>query len=282
MEQFLEYLNNTNMAMTSSGFPDILSIIWAVIILFIGRWLARRARGWFIIAVQNTTAHSNRRLVYAVERIIYYGILIIALSLALVSLGMPLYSLMTIFVIILLFIAIALQTSLNNFAATIIFLVFQTLKPGDWVDVLNGTFGQVKEIQMFSTVIVTQEKSTVTVPNGVIMQGNIINYSELGYRRADMLVTIKYQADLLQAKTIMEQILAENKHVLAEPAPVIGVVYLGDKGVDFSLRPFALVEDYWTTIFEITEQVKLKLNEAGIEVPVFQQDIHVIQTDALK
>ena len=278
MVQLLEHFANFNTSLMSIGLPSILSVFWAIIIFVAGRWLARRSRPWFNAAIQKTTLDSNTKLVYATERIIYYGILILALSLSLVALGLPLYTILLVFALIVILIAIALQTSLNNFAATIIFLTFQTFKPGDWVDVLGGTFGQVKEIQMFGTVIVTQEKSTVTVPNGIVLQNNIVNYSELGYRRVDMLVTITYQDDLLQAKQIIEQVLAENKLVLSEPKAVVGVTFLGDKGVDFSIRPFAPVDAYWDTKFQVTEQVKLRLAEAGIKIPVFQQDVHVIQS----
>ena len=179
MAQFLEYFANANTSLVSIGLPSILSIFWAIIIFVAGRWLARRSRTWYNAAIRKTSVHSNTKLVYTTERIIYYGILILALSLSLVALGLPLYSILFIFALIVILIAIALQTSLNNFAATIIFLTFQTFKPGDWVDVFGGTFGQVKEIQMFGTVIVTQEKSTVTVPNGIVLQNNIVNYSNL-------------------------------------------------------------------------------------------------------
>ncbi|MCZ7665963.1 MAG: mechanosensitive ion channel family protein [Chloroflexi bacterium] len=174
---------------------------------------------------------------------------------------------------------LAFQTTLNNMAATIIFVVFQTYKPGDWIDVLNGTFGQVKRIQLFTTVILTQPKSMVTIPNGVIMEGNIINYSELGYRRVDIAVTITYESDLMKAKQIMEQILAENELVLDDPKPVVGVENLSPRGVEFYLWPFTLVEHYYDALFAVTEEVKLKLTEAGITIPVLRQDVKLFQAD---
>ncbi|NJN54515.1 MAG: mechanosensitive ion channel family protein [Anaerolineae bacterium] len=219
------------------GFPNFLSIVWALIILLIGRWLARRMRRLFTATMAKTDAHINKKVTYALEGIIYYGILIIAISFSLIALGVPINSIIFFFAVLIVLVGVAFQTTLNNLAATIIFIVFQTYKVGDWVEVLNGTFGQVKRIQLFTTVIVTQQQSTVTIPNGVIMDGNIINYSDLGYRRVDMVVTISYESDLLKAKQIMEQVLAENEHVLAEPQPIVGVELLGVRGIDFSLRP---------------------------------------------
>lgn len=277
MSQLIDFLYSLNPTLSEIGVPNLMSIIWAILISLIGRWLARRSRGWFTAAVQKTDVHINQKLMLAAEWVIYYGILILAISLSLAILGLPVDVLVTILAVVVILVAIALQSSLSNFAATIIFLIFQTFKPGDWVEFVTGEYGQVKEIQMFSTVIVTQEQTTVTIPNGVIMQGNIINYSDLGYRRVDLTITITYQDDLLKAKRILEQILAENEHVLAEPEPVVGVMSLGDKGVDFSVRPFANAGAYWNTHFELIEQIKLRFDEAGIKMPVVQQDIHIFQ-----
>ena len=277
MTQLLEYLYTTNDSLATMGLPSFLRIIGAIVILLVGRWLAQRVRGLFRVAMTKTDAHINKKVVYALERVIYYGILLVAISFSLIALGVPINSIILLFAVFILLVGFAFQTTLNNLAATIIFVIFQTYKPGDWVTVLDDTFGQVKRIQLFTTVIVTQQRSTVTIPNGVIMAGNIINYSDLGYRRVDIGVTITYESDLVQAKQIMEQVLAENEHVLPEPKPIVGVERLGMRGIDFSLRPFAPAEAYWATLFAVTEEVKLKLAEAGIDIPVFRQDVKVIQ-----
>jgi small conductance mechanosensitive channel len=268
---------NTNNSLVENGFPGFMHIFWAVLIFVFGRWLARRARRLFSVAMNKTDVHVNQKATYVLESVIYYGILIVALSFSLIALGMPISSILLVFSLFVVLVAVAFQTSLNNLAATIIFVVFQTFKPGDWVTVLDGTFGQVKRIQLFATVIVTQPQSTLTVPNGVILASNVINYSDLGYRRVDVNVTITYESDLLKAKQIMEQVLADNKRVLADPKPVVGVELLGPRGVDFSLRPFALADAYWDTLFEVTQEVKLRLMEAGITIPVMRQDVRLIQ-----
>ena len=277
LQRFIEYFLNTNNSLVENGFPGFIHIFWPVIIFVFGRWLALRARRLFRVAMDKTDAPVNQKATYVLESVIFYSILIIAISFSLIALGVPFSSILLIFTLIVVLVAVAFQTSLNNLAATIIFVVFQTFKPGDWVTVLDGTFGQVKRIQLFATVIVTQPRSTLTVPNGVILASNIINYSDLGYRRVDINVTITYESDLLKAKQIMEQVLADNKRVLADPKPVVGVELLGPRGVDFSLRPFASADAYWDTLFEVTQEVKLKLMEAGITIPVMRQDVKLIQ-----
>lgn len=277
MTQLIEYIFQTNESLISSGFPGFIHIIGAIVIILLGRWIAHRTRGLFTVAMAKTDTHVNQKVVYAIEQIIYYGILLVAVSFAFIALGVPINSILLLFGLFLVLVGLAFQTTLNNLAATIIFVVFQTYKPGDWVDVQDGTFGQVKRIQLFTTAILTQPKSMVTIPNGVIMAGNIINFSELGYRRVDMVVTITYESDLLKAKQIMEQILADNELVFDEPKPVVGVELLGSRGVDFSLRAFATAENYYKTTFSVLEEVKLQLTEAGIVIPVLRQDVKMIQ-----
>lgn len=183
MSQLLNQLLEINFEeMNLIGFPNLWHIVWALIILMMERWLARRARVWFLIAVRRTEFKVNQSLVNLIDAVIYYGILLIAITLAMIALGIPIDALLTIIAVIVILVAIALQTSLSNFAATIMFTVFQTFKPGDWIEVNDGTFGQVQELQMFSTVMITQEKATVVIPNGQIMQGNIINYSTFGVK----------------------------------------------------------------------------------------------------
>lgn len=277
MSQLIEYFFNANNSLLTMGLPSFWHIVWAIVILLFGRWLARRSRRLFIVTMAKTDTHINKKVVYSLEGVIYYGILIVAISFSLIALGVPINSIILIFAVFIVLVGVAFQTTLNNLAATIIFIVFQTYKPGDWVTVLDGTFGQVKRIQLFTTVIITQPQNTVTIPNGVIMAGNIINYSDLGYRRVDIDVTITYESDLMKAKQIMEQVLAENEHVLPDPKPIVGVERLGVRGIDFSLRPFAPADVYWDTMFSVTEEVKLKLTEAGITISVFRQDVKVIQ-----
>ena len=261
-------------ALTYIGLPSLTNILWAIIIFFIGRWLAKRARNWLGRAFAHMDI--NQKLIHIVESVTYYAILTLAILFSMTALGIPVEALISIFVVMIILLAIALQSSLSNFAATIIFMVFQTFKVGDWIEVTEGIFGQVKELQMFSSVLITQDKKTVTIPNGRILLGDIINYSVLGWRRVDMQFTITYQDDLLTAKRILEEVLAENEHILSEPAPVVGVLGLGDKGVDFSVWPFVKVEDFWDVKFEVTEAVKLRFDEAGITLPVTRQDIHLL------
>ena len=124
----------------------------AILVFLIGRWLARRARKMLGVALAKTTIPPSmaRLLLLAV----YYVIMLIVLIVALAIVGFPVTALLSASLIIVVILGIALQQSISNLAATIIFMLFQPFRLGELIDG-NGVMGTVKEIQFFSTVLVT-------------------------------------------------------------------------------------------------------------------------------
>ncbi|MFN2294559.1 MAG: mechanosensitive ion channel family protein [Candidatus Promineifilaceae bacterium] len=273
MTQLYNLFRKLDESLEFHGMPKVWNIFWALFFLIVGRWLSRRARTWYRIAINKLDMTLNEGMVDLGEYIIHYGILIASISLALVTLGIPIESLFLVFLIILIIVSVILQPILSNLAATIVFVAYQTYKVGDWLEI-TGTYGQVKELQLFATVIKTIQKNTVTIPNGEILKNQITNFSRLGYRRADMLFSISYKDDILEAKQLIQEILQNDDRVLNEPPAIIGVQELGDNGVQFNVWPFVDMPEYFNVIHDVSEQVKLRFDKAGITIPFQQQQLH--------
>ncbi len=173
-------------------------------------------------------------------------------------------------------IGFALQGSLSNLAAGVMIIIFRPFRQGDFIEAA-GTLGDVEEIQVFSTIMNTKDNKRIIVPNSKLMGGVITNYSANDTRRVDLVVGIGYGDDLKQAKEVLEQILAENPKVLKSPAPKVVVSALADSSVNFNVRPWCKTDDYWGVWSEVTEQVKLRFDAAGISIPYPQQDVHMHQ-----
>ena len=274
MSQILNQLEDVNLYLDSTGFPNLWNLFWAIVIILAGRWLARRARNWFRKAQVRLDFSVNESLLALTESILYYGILLTALMLSLSVLGIPIDSFLLLLAIVVIILAIVLQSSLNNFAATIIFTVFQTFKQGDWIETMDA-YDHVEEMQMFSTVITATDKSTVIIPNGEILQDKITNYSRLELRRLELLFTIAYEDDIRSAKQILYEIMENEERILVDPEPVVGIIELGDDGVEFTVRPYVEITDYMPVKLAVTEQVKLRFDEAGITIPFPQRDVHI-------
>lgn len=163
-------------------------------------------------------------------------------------------------------IGLALQGSLSNFAGGTLIMIFKPFKIGDLIEA-QGIIGVVKEIQIFTTHINTPENKLAIIPNGSLSNGNIINYTTEGKLRIDLTFGVSYDADIKQTKEILMSVLTSNPKVLKEPAPTVNVAELAESSVNYAIRPWVDVTDYWDVYFSTTENVKIALDAAGIEIP---------------
>ncbi|WP_272150777.1 mechanosensitive ion channel family protein [Tenacibaculum aiptasiae] len=163
-------------------------------------------------------------------------------------------------------VGLALQGSLSNFAGGALIMIFKPFKIGDLIEA-QGVTGVVKEIQVFTTHINTPGNKLAIVPNGALSNGNIINYTAEGKLRVDLTFGVSYDADIKQTKEILMEVLTSNPKVLKDPAPSVNVSELADSSVNFAVRPWTETPNYWDVYFETTENVKLALDKAGIEIP---------------
>lgn len=163
-------------------------------------------------------------------------------------------------------IGLALQGTLANFAGGTLILLFRPYKVGDLIET-QGVLGNVKEIQIFTTVLVTPDSKTAIVPNGPIANGNIINYSREGRIRVDLTFGLNYAASLPKAREVLMGVMTAHPKVLQDPAPSVNIAQLNLEGAQLAVRPFAAPEDYWTVYFEVYEQGLAALQAAGVAGP---------------
>ncbi|MBR9984748.1 MAG: mechanosensitive ion channel, partial [Desulfosarcina sp.] len=173
-------------------------------------------------------------------------------------------------------VGLALQGSLSNFAAGFLLIIFRPFKVGDLVEAA-GVFGVVEVIQIFTTQLKTADNKTVIVPNAKLTDDNIVNWTVKGTRRVDMVFGIGYDDDIDKARSLMANIIAEDGRILKSPEPQISVSELADSSVNFVVRPWVKVEDYWGVHFDLTEKIKKAFDANGVSIPFPQRDIHVYQ-----
>jgi small conductance mechanosensitive channel len=244
----------------------------ALAALLIGRWFAGIARGWVRRAMQAT--HATASLTEIAVRTSYYGTLFVAIFLALVFLGIPAEVLITVIGVVAIIAAVALRESLRDLAATVIFVIFQPFKMGDRIET-NGLVGDVQEILLFNTVLITLDNRKLIVPNGNIQNNNIINYSALDKIRLDLPVQISYSDDVQRAKASLLQLASQDNRVLKDPAAVVDVMQLAESGVSLVLRAYTTPADYWALRPALTEKIKLEFDQQSIRFPFPQLDIHL-------
>jgi small conductance mechanosensitive channel len=163
-------------------------------------------------------------------------------------------------------VGLALQGTLANFAGGTLILLFKPYKVGDLIEA-QGILGNVKEIQIFTTVLLTPENKTAIVPNGAMANGNIINYSADGRMRVDLTFGMNYGSSIEQARTVLEGVMRANPLVLKDPAPSITVAKLNVEGMELAVRPWCDPKNYWTVYFGILEEGIQAMQKAGIKGP---------------
>ncbi|MEG2380051.1 MAG: mechanosensitive ion channel, partial [Bacilli bacterium] len=96
---------------------------------------------------------------------------------------------------------------------------------------------------------------------------NIINYTHQENRRIDFLFGVSYDSDIKMVKQVLDKIFKEDKRILQDPTPIIGLNTLGDNAMQIAARPWVKTDDYWDVYFDVMEKVKTKFDENNIEIP---------------
>ncbi|MFK8032430.1 MAG: mechanosensitive ion channel family protein [Gammaproteobacteria bacterium] len=175
-------------------------------------------------------------------------------------------------------VGLALQGSLANFAAGVLMIIFRPYKINDLVQVA-GTEGFVEEVDIFTTVLRTPDKTKIIIPNGQIMSDKIINLTEAEVRRMELVVGIGYEADIDQAREVIINAIKDDKYVVQDPAPGVSVAELGDSSVNLAVRPWVRSAEYAPASHHLNEVVKKALDAAGIGIPFPQRDLHIFNHD---
>ncbi|MCF1427368.1 MAG: mechanosensitive ion channel [Shewanella sp.] len=262
--------------------PDLimtysLKLLFAVIIFVVGRYMSNVTKKLTVKLLEKREV--DKTVVSFVGNIVWAIVLTLTIIATLGQIGVQTASLVAVVGAAGLAVGLALQGSLSNFAAGVLMVLFKPCRVGDYVEA-GGVAGTVDEITIFSTKMLTPDNKVIIVPNTSIMNGSIINYSAMEKRRVDMVIGVSYDADIRQAKQLLCSILENNQYVLKEPEYIVAVSSLGDSSVNFVVRPWVKTSDYWDAHFELTETIKLSLDEAGIGIPYPQMDVHIKETPA--
>jgi small conductance mechanosensitive channel len=276
MESFNAYLADADLWPTITHWAT--QLVFALIIFIVGKWIARRITrllGRFL-----DKRKVDATLVKFLTAVVYAILLTVVILAALQQLGVPITSLVAVLGAAGLAVGLALKDSLGNFASGVMLVGFQPFKEGDFVEVA-GVSGKVAEVRIFSTVLITPDNKQVTIPNGLVYNDAITNYTALDTRRVDMTFGVGYDDDLKVARDVLMRICTEHPLVLDEPEPAVFVHSLGDSSVNFVVRPWTKTSDYWTVWGDLMEKGKTELEAAGCSIPFPQRDVHMFATESL-
>lgn len=252
--------------------PWGLRIVTALLVFFIGRYAIKLLTK--LLRKVMTAASLAPILINFSCSILSVLLLLFVIAAALDQLGVDTTSLIAVFGAAGLAIGLALQDSLKNFAAGVLMVIFQPFRIGHYIEAA-GVSGTVEKINIFSTELKTPDNKEITIPNGAIYGGNIINYSVRPTRRVDIAVGIGYGDDLRKAKELLQKMVDHDERVLADPPAMVAVTALAESSVNLVARVWVNAADYWPLTHDMNEQIKLDFDANGISIPYPQMEVHL-------
>lgn len=269
MEKLVEHM--------SGKIPAVIDFIIGVVLALVVFWIGTKIIGWMRKLIRISMEKGNvdkgvRQFVDSLVKFALYAILIFSIG---SKFGLDTTSVAAALASCGVAIGLALQGSLSNFAGGVLILILKPFAVGDYIVEDNkGREGTVKEIQLFYTKLLTIDNKTVIIPNGTLANTSLTNVTAQDKRRLDLTVGISYQADLQQAKTLLEQLVSSEEAVLKDEEMRVFVDSLGDSAVVLGIHSWVKKEDYWTTKWKMTEEIKLLFDEHRIDIPYQQIVVH--------
>ena len=259
--------------------PVVLNALWhialALVIFFVGRWLIEKFLSRVALLDNKTKIDPGvAKFVRSLVRVALWALLIYFIA---DFLGVPTASFVALLGSIGVTVGLALQGSLSNFAGGLILMFLHPFKTGDYIKTASDIEGTVVEIGLFFTTLRMADNKIITIPNGNLSAGNIINYNVLPVRRLSTTVGIAYEADTARAIELLTALIKSRKPLVNPEKALVYVKELGDSSVVLGLHYWVKTDDYWDEAWSNNQAIKDVLDQNGIAIPFNQLDVHVIQ-----
>ena len=249
----------TNLCTTVVG-----KVLLAIVVWFVGKFIVNKILGLVgKIKVLDKIEPNTRTFVLSALKWLLYVILVVSIV---AILGVPMASVITVLGTAGAAIALSLQGSLSNLAGGIMLVIFRPFKVGDFVEA-SGVTGTVKEITLFYTVLNTVDNCRINVPNGALMNANVIDYSAEATRRVDLSFASAKSENPKKIQDLMLDVMGQNEKVLKDPAPFARISGGTNEAMQFTVRAWCKTEDYWDVYFDLTQAITEKLGENGVQAP---------------
>lgn len=270
VNQLTQYVQDSIPGLITFG----LKVLAALVAFFIGRLVIRWIRK--IVRRSFERSGADKGVEQFVDSLLKYGLYALLVFSLISSLGFDTTSVAAVLASGGVAIGLALQGSLSNFAGGVLILLLKPFVVGDYIiEDTNGKEGTVKEIQIFYTKLSTIDNKTIVIPNGMLTNNSITNATAKDERQLDLRVGISYDADIRQAKSVIENLLIKDECIIKNEQINVFVHELADSAVVLGIRAWVKNEEYWTTRWRLLEEIKLLLDENGIEIPYPQMTVHM-------
>lgn len=253
-----------------------MSLLLTLAILIIGWWFSGFVGGLIQKFFKRSTK-IDRTLLPIVGTIAIWSVRVVVILAVLARLGIQTASIVAVLGASALAVGLALQGTLQNFAAGIMLLVLRPVRAGEYVSVEGKGMGTVDEIGIFLTRIIKDDGVQLLLPNSLVWGNPIVNYSRNQIRRMDMLLAVRYGENVEQAMAVLQDLVSSNENVLTEPAPQVMVTEYRESTIMVNVWAWIAVDKYWATRYELYQQAPEALRKAGLSSPIPVREIRQVE-----
>ncbi len=251
------------------GSLTLYNLLRVIVILLAAVFIAK---GITIYLRRGLRERMNTDHLEIITKIVYYGIIVIAVLAVLPAFGVNLSGLLVAGGIAGIVIGIASQSVVSNLISGLFLMIERPMKLGQAVNIA-GTAGVVEDIRIISTTLRTFDGLYVRMPNEKVFTTNITNYDAHVARRLEYVVGIRYSDDADKAVGIIQNLHEAHPLTLRHPLPDIFVDNLGDNAVNIIVRIWVPSTEWYGVKKELLWKIKTALEDQGIEIAFPQRTI---------
>ena len=214
---------------------------------------------WIILRLLSRGIRKNQKIdegaKYSIKQLARYSIIVIAIVVAITIIGFDLSALFVGSAALLVGIGFGLQHLFNDFISGIIILFDGTIKVNDVIEV-DGIVCRVKEIKLRTTAVMTREDKFIILPNSVITQGKVVNWTYSHHTsRFEIVVNIAYEEDVTSVMNLFKEVTLQHKAVETAPEPSIRITRFGDWYIEITVM-------FWCSQVFRVENIKSEIRVA--------------------
>lgn len=254
---------------TSTGVKIIIALLLLFISFRLITWITRRIEKRLI-----SRGKADKTLTTTLFYVIRIVLKVVVLTCLIGYLGIDTSGLAALIASLGVGIGLAVNGALSNLAGGVLILLTRPFKIDDYIS-SGGYEGTVEDIHIVFTKLRTVDNKVVYVPNGALSSSTIVNFSEKDLRRVDLLFSISKKDDYKKAEDIMLGVVNAHDKVLKDPQATARIDSHTPNEMKITLRSWVKSADYWDVYFDLQENVKKALDDAGIEMPATQLDVIV-------
>lgn len=252
---------------TTYGMRVLIAAGILVVGFIVTRWVGRTVQ-------RSLDAHQmeppvKTLIVRVVRLLIMVGFLLVALDQA----GLPVTTAIAGIGVAGVGIGLALQGVLGNLVAGLTIIFTKPFRVGEYVEIA-GAYGQIRNIELFSTFLTHADMSIVMIPNRKIIGEILHNYGKI--RQIDLSVGVAYGSNMTEVLPLLRQIVESNPRVLKTPAPAVGITALSDCSINIAVKPWTAVPDCGPASAEIYEAIIEQFRARKIEIPFPQREVRML------